>query len=117
AGPIPIADDLAARGISVVRSQYLGTLDGRPCYSAELEASAEPPAGFRLAGLRALYNRLDPALYQVAGLAFQIQGWDRRHRYCPECRAPLEPKPSERAKRCGSCRVDFFPQFTPATIT
>jgi NAD+ diphosphatase len=102
--------------VPVVRKQYLGTLGGRPCFAAEL-GPGEPPAGHRFAGLRFLHSKMPADLFEVAGLAYQIQHWDRRHQYCPQCREPLALRPTERAKRCNACAADFFPPVTPATIT
>src|SRR5687767_11479152 len=81
----PVARDLADLGLAPVRTQYLGTLDGRPCFAAELPDDADAPAGHRLMDLRRLHGRLDPVEYEVAGTAFQIQYWDRGHQFCPAC--------------------------------
>lgn len=113
----PCASALSALGLWPLRTQYLGTLDGKDSYAAELAVPVEPPPGHRLMDLRRLYNKLDPAEFHVAGVAFQIQYWDRSYRYCPACATPLELKEKERAKRCQRCAHDYYPRVTPATIT
>ncbi len=119
-GPLPaaapVAADLGPLGLAVVRSQHLGSLDGRPAYAAELDDEAAAPPGHRFAGLRALHDKLDPVELHVAGVAFQVQHWDRMQRFCPSCAAPLEWKTAERAKSCARCRRDFFPPVVPALI-
>src|SRR5262245_47131647 len=99
-GPTSVPTAVELAGLEVVRSQYLGQLDGRPCFAAELGGGSNAPPGHEFAGLRWLFARMEPLFYGIAGLAFQIQGWDRRHRFCPECREPLVLKTGERAKRC-----------------
>jgi NAD+ diphosphatase len=114
-GPATVPSGAVPPG-EVLRTRYLGAFAGRPCFAVEI-APAQVPTGMRFAGLRALYGRFDPELFELAGLAFQIQHWDRRYQHCPQCRGPLSAKPRERAKRCQSCAADFFPPVTPATIT
>lgn len=113
----PQVADLAELGVSPVRWQVLGTLDGMPCLSAELPRDAEIPPGHLYANLRLLFDRMDALLFELAGLAFQIQHWDRRFVYCPKCREELVPRPGERAKRCPRCSYEQFPPVVPATIT
>ena len=113
---VPRLPDLGSLALRPVRTQYLGVLDGAPCYSAELAPGISPPPGHRLLGLRALFDRLDPIHYDVAGLAFQIQGWDQGYQFCPACASPLVQAPGERAKECASCAKHYFPRVSPATI-
>ncbi|MDP9364699.1 MAG: NADH pyrophosphatase, partial [Chloroflexota bacterium] len=84
---IPVVTDLAALGLNPVRRQYLGTLAGRPGWSAELGAGTEPPPGFTFRGLRELHGRLDETVWGVAGRAAQIVAWDRDHAFCGRCGA------------------------------
>ncbi len=118
-GPIaavPAVGDLADFGPAPVRRQYLGALDGCPCYAAELDAHAIPPAGWTFAGLRALYGHLGDDLFALAGRAFQIVEWDRTHQFCGACATPTEQLPTERAKRCPRCGLTTFPRLSPAVI-
>jgi NAD+ diphosphatase len=116
AAMVPAGSDLDAQGLVPVRRQYLGALDGRPCYAAELDAHAAAPAGWTFAGLRAVYSRLDDDLFALAGRAFQIVEWDRTHQFCGACATPTEQLPTERAKRCPRCGLTTFPRLSPAVI-
>ena len=113
---IPQLPDLAAIAVSEVRKQYLGTLTGRGCWSAELAAGVAPPPGMRFAGLRELHPLLDESLYAMAGRAAQIVAWDRDHQYCGRCGTPTAPLAGERARRCPSCGLTAFPRLSPAVI-
>lgn len=121
---VPEVGDLPELGGTLVplRRQYLGTLDGRPAWSAELAAAAdgaagaEAPAGAAFAGLRELHGRLDETVWAVAGRAAQIVAWDRDHRFCGRCGAATAPVPGERARRCPNCGLTAFPRVSPAVI-
>lgn len=110
---LPCTVDL---GLPVVRQLYLGTLDGRPCYAAELAAGVEPPAGMKLWGLRQLYSRLDEELFWLAGRAFQIVDWDRTHQFCGRCGTKTEAAAGERARVCPACGQTHYPRVAPAVI-
>jgi NAD+ diphosphatase len=120
---IPKLMTLAEIGLEPVRSQFLGTLDGHPCYSAELPKDALAklneviaPDGFTLQGLRELYGTLDEDLYALCGRAIQIVEWDRTHQYCGHCAAPTTQLSHERAKRCPKCGLVNYPRLSPAII-
>ena len=56
---IPLKVGLGEVGITPVRTQYLGTLDDRPCYSAELQADSLAPLGMALNDLRSIHGAID----------------------------------------------------------
>ena len=111
---VPLLADL--HQAAPLRRQYLGTLGGRGCWSAELAADVAAPTGMAFEGLRALHARLDDALSAVAGRAAQIVEWDRTHQFCGRCGAPTAPVPGERAKRCAACDLTSYPRLSPAVI-
>lgn len=113
---IPQVPDMAAIAISEVRKQYLGTLMGRGCWSAELAEDVAPPPGMRLEGLRRLHPLLDESLYAMAGRAAQIVAWDRDHQHCGRCGTPTTPLAGERARHCPGCGLTAFPRLSPAVI-
>ena len=118
--PRGLPSDLGSLGLHVERTQFIGTLDGASCFAFDVEVGdgtvAEPPAGHRFAGIRALYGAMPEEELAIAGTAFQVMHWDRGHQFCARCGRPLAAKPTERAKRCDVCRVDYFPRIHPAMI-
>ncbi|HEY7528554.1 MAG TPA: NAD(+) diphosphatase [Candidatus Deferrimicrobiaceae bacterium] len=112
---IPRWHDPSSLRLRPVRTQYLGALDGDPCYSGEL-AEAEAPEGTAFRSLRPLLGRLPDPLFALAGRAFQIMDWDRSHQYCGKCGGRTEPLEGERARTCSACGTHFFPRVTPAVI-
>ena len=55
---IPRNRDLVNLDIAPIHKQYLGTLDGLPCYAAELSYNRNLPDGFEFESLRRLFGRL-----------------------------------------------------------
>jgi NAD+ diphosphatase len=113
---IPCAASLSAWGLEPKCRQYLGKLDGRRCFAAELVESAVAPTGMELLGLRSLFGLLEDQLFALAGRAIQIVNWDRTHQFCGSCGARTEDKTDERAKICPKCGLLSFPRLSPAII-
>ncbi|MBD3881058.1 NAD(+) diphosphatase [Phormidium tenue FACHB-886] len=113
---IPVLASLTQIGLQPVRSQYLGMLDGQPCYAVELPDDTVPPTGMALLGLRELYPTLGEDLFALAGRAVQIKEWDRTHQYCGYCATPTTQMPDERSKRCPNCGLVSYPRLSPAVI-
>ncbi len=114
---IPDSDDLPSSGFALIRKQYIGSLDDRPCYAAEMEADGGLPSeNFELADLRALFMRLEEDLFWVAGRANQLVYWQQTHLYCGACGHSTEDKSDERAKICPACGLINYPRLSPAVI-
>jgi len=113
---VPQLNSLLEIDLAPIRTQYLGTLDAQPCYSAELPSDTVPPDGMAFCGLRQLYGVLDEDLFALSGRAIQIAEWDRTHQYCGHCATPMTQLPTERAKRCPKCGLVNYPRLSPAVI-
>jgi NAD+ diphosphatase len=113
---IPNAVKLSELGLTALREEYLGKLDGQHCYSAEISEEADAPEGMLFEGLRQVYGRLDEDLFWLAARAVQIVDWDRNHQYCSRCGSLLQAKTTERAKECPTCGLLYFPRLAPAII-
>ncbi len=113
---IPFAPDLRSWGLEPLRQQYLGRLDGYPCYSGELSTGSHVPPGMALHGLRRVYGLLGEDMFVLTGRALQIAAWDRTHQYCGQCGSSTITKSDERAKVCPKCGLINFPRISPAVI-
>lgn len=103
----------------LLRQHYLGKIEGEMavhCFTAEVDAETEPPAGMQFVGLRPLFNRLPIDYLQLAGRAVQIIDWDRNHLFCSRCATPNEILSYERAKKCPNCGLITYPRISPAMI-
>ncbi len=113
---IPNTGDLKESCLSPTRKQYLGALNGRECYAAELPDIDQGLDGFDLIGLRQTFGYLDEELIWIAGRANQLVDWNRNHQFCGQCGHPTQDKPEERAKFCPSCGLVNYPRLSPAVI-
>lgn len=114
---LPYLKSLDELGVSPVRTQYLGVLEGKHCFSAELAPETEAPEGTEYMDLMSAYSVLDEDIYLLAGKATQIVTWDQTHQYCGRCGKETEYIPGERGKKCPVCGFMSFPRLSPATIT
>ena len=103
--------------ISPVRTQFLGTLQDRQCYSAEVPPDTAIPEGMSFSELRSLYGVLDEDIYLLAGKAIQVVNWDQTHQFCGRCGHKTETLQGERAKKCPACGLTSYPRISPVTIT
>ena len=113
--PIPYINDLEHLNLVPIRTQYLGSLDGRGCYSAELPLQSVAPEGYLFSDLRSLYPRFDEDIFLLAGRALQIVNWDQCHQYCGRCGHPTETLKGEMAKTCRVCNFISYPRISPVT--
>ena len=113
---IPLLFDLDELNNQPVRSQFLGTLNGVDCYSAELSLTMLWPENMAFHGFFELFGMLDEEIFKVAVHAQQIMAWAKDHQYCGKCGALTETKPDERAKICPECKHLCFPRITPAIM-
>lgn len=113
---IPLSEDLSEIGITPERQQFLGMLEGSPCFAAEASLEAAAPQGTAFRNLRSLLGEFESDFFSLAGRAFQVISWDINHRYCGRCGSPAEERPDERAKVCPKCGLVSYPRISPAVI-
>ncbi len=113
---IPTGDDFAGIELSFVFQQYLGELDGYPCYCMEVDAAFTPPAGMLFRDLRSLLGDIEEDIFLLAGRAAQIVNWNRMHKFCGKCGTPTAGLANELAKKCPGCGSVFYPRISPAVI-
>ena len=114
---IPLITNPKEFNISPIRTEYLGTLEGHPCYSGEVSPDTVAPQGTAFNDLRLLYGAVDEDIYILAGRALQIVAWDQTHQYCGRCGHLTEDLKDERARKCPACGFMSFPRLSPAVIT
>jgi len=114
---IPQSPDLRRLGLEPLNRQYLGSLDDRPCYAAEVSDGthvSDPLFAFK--GLRTVFEWLEEELIWMAALANQLVYWNQNHQYCGKCGHLTQDKEDERAKICPECGLINYPHLAPAII-
>ena len=79
-------------GIQTVRQNFLGALDGVPCWVAdveEVEGEVALPAGFKFINPRFLFNQISDDLMRIVVKSIFVCDWDRNNQYCGRCGAPM----------------------------
>ena len=113
---VPFVDDPASLGLTPIREKYLGILDGRHCFRAEIAKDAPVPPGMGLYGLRYLFGRLPEALHAVAVRTMHLTAWEGTARYCGRCGHETAPGAELNALQCPGCGLTAFPKISPAVI-
>ncbi len=84
------------------------------CYMAE-SSHDTLPEGYEWIDLRESFHVLPEAEYRMAGKASELLYFDRQHRYCGLCGAPMEWG-SIISKRCTQCGEEIWPKLSTAII-
>jgi len=114
---VPRFRDIAAFKSTLIRKQFLGSLNEIPCYAAELSSDSKVPGSFALKGLRELFfGRMEEEIVWIAGQANQLVDWNRSHQFCGKCGQPTVDGRDERAKVCPQCKLINYPRVSPAVI-
>jgi NAD+ diphosphatase len=116
-GVVPQSSDLRRLGLEPMNRQYLGSLDDRPCFAAEVADGthiSDPLFAFK--DPRRIFEWLEEELIWIAALANQLVHWNRNHQYCGKCGHPTQDKEDERAKICPECGLVNYPRLSPAII-
>ncbi|MDD2340193.1 MAG: NAD(+) diphosphatase [Methanosarcina sp.] len=115
-GVIPKLLDFGELGLSGIREQYLGALEGTHCYSVELPGDTQAPDGMNFVDLRHAYSEMSEQCFELVNKAVQVMEWDRTNQFCSRCGTKTLRKPEERGKECPDCGELFYPRISPAVI-
>ena len=113
---VPQVSSLEELGLETLFGQRVGSLNGSPCWAAEVAGESEAPEGTMFVDLRAIFAAVDEPFFAVAGRAKQVVGWHATHRYCGRCGGETEPVEGEMAMRCVRCGMMHYPRVSPAVI-
>jgi NAD+ diphosphatase len=113
---LPDVAAIDAHGYEAVRRQYLGALDGRHCYSAELPSDSKETGELKFTNLHMLFGSLDEHTHAIAGRAVQIVEWDKTHQFCGGCAEPTVLSETDRSRACPVCKIPTYPRLAPAMI-
>ncbi|MDJ0912236.1 MAG: NAD(+) diphosphatase [Desulfobacterales bacterium] len=113
---LPVTADIENAQLNVDWRQYIGKLDRRACFAAEMTVDRQSVNGFAWHSLRSLFSVMDDGLLGVAGRAKQIANWHLTHQFCGQCGRSIRDKSDERAKICAHCDLVVYPRMSPAII-
>ena len=94
----------------------LGGYGGQPCYLLDLELQPPSSPWGQWQSVRWLLSRLDEAMFNMAGRAWQVAHFLRTHRFCGSCGEPMVEVGWEVAMQCRDCGHRGYPRLSPAVI-
>ncbi|MEX1031941.1 MAG: NAD(+) diphosphatase [Cellvibrionaceae bacterium] len=105
-------------GLIPREQHYVGTYQGLPCYAVDVAATSQLPPGYHWRSLRGLIASatIGQAEFAMVGCGLQVFNWDRGHQYCGQCGNSTVPHPSERARLCERCDINYYPRLSPCVI-
>ena len=112
---IPFITDIKIWESFIKDIQYLGQIDGKDGYLAELTQMPDTRE-YACFGLRLLYGKMEDEWYWLANRAFHLYGWRKKNRYCGCCGLPLSSSEHEVALVCDACGNVTYPRISPAVI-
>lgn len=100
----------------LIRTQFLGYLEGKPCHALEVPADSSESAGYHFSGIRDIYGIIPDKELALAAYAVRIIDFDRSTGFCSRCGAETRQISSRLVKRCTACNYSTRPRYSPAII-
>ncbi|OCL26945.1 hypothetical protein U472_05510 [Orenia metallireducens] len=113
---IPHINNRFVDNLKPIVTEFLGTLDGVPCYVGLLDSPNELLNCLSFYRIRELYGMIDEDLFRLIGYGHQFINWSHDSQYCGRCGNPTENLKREKAKICSECNQIIFPRISPAII-
>jgi len=95
---------------------FIGTFEGVPCMTCEVETDFVVPAAWKTLSLREIFGRLDEPAYSIVGYATQLLYWRRTSRFCPVTGDATVDEVGTWGRRCLVCGHTAYPHVTPAIL-
>ena len=111
---VPCCDKVPVHLESWQHLHHLPNIDSHACYTAKLDTPINSE-GFTMMPLRATFDVLPSALYNMAGKAREILYWDQNTKFCGVCGAPMKLH-TDISKRCTNCGKEVWPALATAII-
>ena len=108
-------DDLPIPGQLISNKIKIGEYQASPCYLVELSEQLDVGLG-EYSNLRFLLGRVEDALFDMAGRAFQIALFYQTHQYCGQCGEKMQAIHWEIAMKCYHCQHRCYPRVSPCII-
>ena len=103
------------------RPVLLGLRDGVAHFAVDLSPLEDPLVALGLEGAeftdtRAAAARLPVGEAGTVAHARALVDWHHRHRFCPACGTPTQPREAGSMRKCDACGAEHFPRTDPVVI-
>jgi NAD+ diphosphatase len=114
---LPSVRELGPLLPKIEKSFYLGRIDDRPCFAAEISEDPDLPPSLSLVGLRQIMGISEGGFpIEAISYASEIIHWEKTHRFCSCCGNRMEDGKGEYVKVCIACGLHSYPRISPAVI-
>ena len=103
-------------GLDSVSSHYLGNIGQSAIFAEEVDEEIESPPGYEFDTLWSFLTTVDQPVFYLIGRAKQIVEWHQHHQFCGSCGSATSVVTSDRSRKCGSCKISFYPRLSPSII-
>jgi NAD+ diphosphatase len=99
----------------------LGLKDGVAHFAVDVSPLADPMVELGIEGAafndtRAVAVRLERGEAGTVAHGRSALDWHARHRFCPKCGQPTEPREAGSMRKCDACGAEHFPRTDPVVI-
>ena len=102
--------------IERLETHYLGSVNGVPVFTEEVDPDSDEPEGYEFATLWSFLTGVDQSVFYLVGRAKQIVEWHRNHHFCGQCGKQTESSTFDRSRKCPDCSLMFYPRLSPSII-
>ena len=96
--------------------QFIGYLDNRPCFLAELTQDSLISENTSLTPLRNLLGKIPDSLFTICSRSIQLSDWQKNNQFCGVCGSKMFNHETERAMFCECNNVMIYPRISPCVI-
>ena len=109
-------EDLKWSEMEFQDKQFIGYLDNRPCFLAELTKDSLISEDTSLTPLRNLLGKIPDSLFTICSRSIQLSDWQKNNQFCGVCGSKMFNHETERAMFCECNNVMIYPRISPCVI-
>ena len=109
-------EDLKWSEMEFQDKQFIGYLDNRPCFFAELTKDSLISEDTSLTPLRNLLGKIPDSLFTICSRSIQLSDWQKNNQFCGVCGSKMFNHETERAMFCECNNVMIYPRISPCVI-
>lgn len=109
-------EDLKWSEMEFQDKQFIGYLDNRPCFLAELTQDSLISENTSLTPLRNLLGKIPDSLFTICSRSIQLSDWKKNNQFCGVCGSQMIKHETERAMFCECNNLMIYPRISPCVI-
>ena len=106
-------DEIKWSGMDISQEYFLGYLEKKACYVAELTSDSLCMEGTTLRPFRSLLGIIPDNFFSICARSIQLLEWRRLSKFCGSCGLKTTLHRVERAMHCKKCNNFIYPKISP----